>query len=245
MDDARARRAGAVDPRQRHHPADRRAAGWATATRSSPASAAGAPRSAPDLLRSPSSCATCRRGTIGCCTIALIENIQRENLNPIDEARAYRRLADDSSLTQEHIAAAVGKDRASVANYLRLLKLPDEVRNERGIGPRSRWDMPGRSSRLTDAVAQAGSRATWCRRNLSVRETEALVKKALAPRTAAQPAVAKGRAHPRGRREAALRARHADRDSSARAREGGSRSTSRHEDELNRLYDQLTIDRRG
>src|SRR5881628_1750778 len=66
--------------------------------------------------------------------MALIENIQREDLNPIDEALAYRRLADDFQLKQEDIAIAVGKDRASVANYLRLLKLPDEVRNEVASG---------------------------------------------------------------------------------------------------------------
>src|SRR5204862_2150863 len=59
--------------------------------------------------------------------MALIENIQREDLNPIEEALAYRRLADEFALKQEDIAAAVGKDRASVANYLRLLKLPDKV----------------------------------------------------------------------------------------------------------------------
>src|SRR5438067_346315 len=61
--------------------------------------------------------------------MALIENIQREDLNPIEEALAYRRLADEFRLTQEVIATAVGKDRASVANYVRLLKLPDEVRS--------------------------------------------------------------------------------------------------------------------
>ena len=66
--------------------------------------------------------------------MALIENIQRENLNPIDEALAYRRLADEFQLTQEQIAAAVGKDRATVANVLRLLKLPDEVRAEVAAG---------------------------------------------------------------------------------------------------------------
>src|SRR5262245_10644677 len=62
--------------------------------------------------------------------MALIENLQREDLNPIDEALAYRRLADEFQLTQEAIAVAVGKDRASVANTLRLLKLPEEVRTE-------------------------------------------------------------------------------------------------------------------
>src|SRR6266536_2544509 len=66
--------------------------------------------------------------------MALIENIQRENLNPIEEALAYRRLADDFQLTQDAIAAAVGKDRASVANLVRLLKLPDEVRAEVASG---------------------------------------------------------------------------------------------------------------
>ena len=59
---------------------------------------------------------------------ALIENIQREDLNPIEEAQAYRRLSDDLHLTQEQIAEAVGKDRSSIANYLRLLRLPHEVR---------------------------------------------------------------------------------------------------------------------
>jgi ParB family chromosome partitioning protein len=66
--------------------------------------------------------------------MALIENIQRENLNPIEEALAYRRLMDQFDLTQETIASAVGKDRATVANVVRLLKLPDEVRAEVASG---------------------------------------------------------------------------------------------------------------
>ncbi len=66
--------------------------------------------------------------------VALIENIQREDLNPIDEALAYRRLIDDFHLTQEALASAVGKDRSSVANFLRLLKLPDSVRKEVASG---------------------------------------------------------------------------------------------------------------
>jgi ParB family chromosome partitioning protein len=66
--------------------------------------------------------------------MALIENIQRENLNPIDEALAYRRLADEFAMTQDAIAAAVGKDRTSVANYLRLLKLPSEVQSAVATG---------------------------------------------------------------------------------------------------------------
>lgn len=65
---------------------------------------------------------------IGSLEIALIENLQRENLNPIEEAEGYRELADGFSLTQEEIATRVGKARASVANAMRLLSLPDEVR---------------------------------------------------------------------------------------------------------------------
>src|SRR5204863_6633958 len=60
--------------------------------------------------------------------VALIENIQREDLNPIEEAIAYRRLSDEFHLTQEQIADAVGKDRSSIANFVRLLRLPQEVR---------------------------------------------------------------------------------------------------------------------
>lgn len=59
--------------------------------------------------------------------LALIENLQRENLDPLEEARGYRRLSDDFSLTQEQIAQKVGKNRATVANAMRLLDLPEEV----------------------------------------------------------------------------------------------------------------------
>ena len=62
--------------------------------------------------------------------VALIENIQREDLNPIDEAVAYRRLIDEFSLTQESLAAAVGKERSTIANTLRLLRLPDPAREQ-------------------------------------------------------------------------------------------------------------------
>lgn len=61
--------------------------------------------------------------------LAIIENIQREDLNPIEEAEAYQRLSDEFNLTQEKIAQKVGKDRATVANLLRLLQLPLKVRD--------------------------------------------------------------------------------------------------------------------
>src|SRR5215831_8835411 len=66
--------------------------------------------------------------------VALIENIQRENLNPIEEALAYRRLADQFEMTQEAIATAVGKDRVTIANTVRLLKLPEDVRADVASG---------------------------------------------------------------------------------------------------------------
>ncbi|MFN8005554.1 MAG: ParB/RepB/Spo0J family partition protein [Terriglobia bacterium] len=59
--------------------------------------------------------------------VSLIENIQRENLNPIEEARAYSRLAHEFGLTQEEVAERTGKERSTVANFLRLLKLPKEI----------------------------------------------------------------------------------------------------------------------
>jgi ParB family chromosome partitioning protein len=108
--------------------------------------------------------------------LALIENIQREDLNPIDEALAYRRLADQFHLRQEDIADAVGKDRASVANHLRLLRLPDEVRGEVGSG---RLSM-GHARALLALSSEADQRRVAqdvIARGLSVRETETLVKK--------------------------------------------------------------------
>jgi len=121
--------------------------------------------------------------------MALVENIQRENLNPIDEAKAYRRLVDEFQLTQEDIAGAVGKDRASVANHLRLLKLPDEVRNEVA----SRRLSMGHARALLALSAQAEilrlSRDVIAR-GLSVRETESLVKKVVEGGTPLAPAPA-------------------------------------------------------
>jgi ParB family chromosome partitioning protein len=108
--------------------------------------------------------------------MALIENIQRENLNPIEEALAYRRLMDQFQLTQETIASAVGKDRATVANVVRLLKLPDEVRAEVASGTLSM----GHARALLGLTNEADQRRTArdvIARTLSVRETESLVKK--------------------------------------------------------------------
>jgi ParB family chromosome partitioning protein len=110
--------------------------------------------------------------------MALIENVQRENLNPIEEALAYRRLADEFQLTQEDIAAAVGKDRATVANVLRLLRLPEEVRTEVAGGRLSMGHARALLS-LQDEAQQRSTARDIIARNLSVRETESLVKKSV------------------------------------------------------------------
>ena len=108
--------------------------------------------------------------------MALIENIQREDLNPIEAAAAYQRLADEFSLKQDDIAAQVGKDRATVANYLRLLKLPEEVRANVASGALTMGH-----ARAIVALGNETDQRRLARdvvsRGLSVRETEALVKK--------------------------------------------------------------------
>jgi len=111
--------------------------------------------------------------------MALIENIQREDLNPMEAAAGYQRLVDEFHLKQDDIAAQVGKDRATVANYLRLLKLPDEVRANVASGALSMGH-----ARAIVALPTEGDQRRLARdvvaRGLSVRETEALVKHELA-----------------------------------------------------------------
>ena len=108
--------------------------------------------------------------------VALIENIQRENLNPIEEALAYRRLADQFEMTQEAIATAVGKDRVTVANTLRLLKLPVDVRADVASGVLSMGHARALLA-LSDEAEQRRMARDVVARGLSVRETESLVKK--------------------------------------------------------------------
>ena len=112
--------------------------------------------------------------------VALIENIQREDLNPIEEAVAYRRLSDEFHLTQEQIADAVGKDRSSIANYVRLLRLPSEVRANVASNVLTMGHARALLG-LADENAQLRLARDVVSRNLSVRETEALIRKAAAP----------------------------------------------------------------
>jgi ParB family chromosome partitioning protein len=109
---------------------------------------------------------------------ALIENIQREDLNVIEEAMAYKRLVAEFDLTQEEIAAAVGKDRSSVANILRLLKLPIDVRDEVSAGRLSMGHARALLA-LDNEQEQRNLARDAVARGWSVRETEQIVTRAL------------------------------------------------------------------
>jgi ParB family transcriptional regulator, chromosome partitioning protein len=113
--------------------------------------------------------------------IALIENIQREDLNPIEEAAAYHQLHEEFGLTQEEISKQVGKERSTVANFLRLLKLPDSVKKLLAAGQLSMGharallavESAKKQEQLADRVVK---------RNLNVRQTEMLASES-SPKT--------------------------------------------------------------
>jgi len=117
--------------------------------------------------------------------LALIENIQREELNPIEEAVAYQRLIQNLGLTQDEVAQQVGKDRSSIANYLRLLKLPEDVQRMLeddliSMGHARALlglDTKDQIRRLATEVAE---------KKLSVRQTEQAVKRSTSPQSTSE-----------------------------------------------------------
>ena len=168
---------------------------------------------------------------------ALIENIQREDLNPIEEAHAYRRLGDEFGLTQEQIAESVGKDRSSVANYVRLLRLPPEVRDHVGGRALSMGHARALLS-LPDAESQLRVGREIVQKGLSVRDTEALVKRAVSP--APEKPDAPKDVHTRAA-EDRLRFALGTRVRIARKGKGGKIEIDfSDENELQRIYEQLT-----
>ncbi|MGH9492551.1 MAG: ParB/RepB/Spo0J family partition protein [Terriglobales bacterium] len=112
--------------------------------------------------------------------MAIIENLQREDLNPVEQARAYERLSKEFGLTQEQMALKTGKDRPSIGNYLRLLKLPFEVQVEIENGPltlgHAKVLMALESPELIAKVAKVVVEDA-----LSVRQTEDVVRDILYP----------------------------------------------------------------
>jgi ParB family transcriptional regulator, chromosome partitioning protein len=111
---------------------------------------------------------------------ALIENIQRQDLNPLEEAYALDKLIKDHAMTQEKLSTVIGRSRPAIANTLRLLNLPDDIKryvlNEELTAGHARALLS-----LTDYAAQKKAADLVRSRELSVRETEKLVKKMAAP----------------------------------------------------------------
>jgi ParB family transcriptional regulator, chromosome partitioning protein len=112
--------------------------------------------------------------------IALIENIQREDLNPIEEANAYHQLHDEFGLTQEEISRRVGKERSTVANFLRLLKLPETVKQRLATGQLSMGHARALLS-LDSAKKQEQLADRIVKNSLNVRQTEMLASASPAP----------------------------------------------------------------
>ena len=108
--------------------------------------------------------------------MALIENIQREDLNPIEEADAYRNLMVSFDLSQEEVARRVGKERSTVANALRLLRLPDDIQQD-VIGGRLSMGHARALLALEGKTRLLEARNQIVKKQLSVRQAEALVRK--------------------------------------------------------------------
>lgn len=176
---------------------------------------------------------------------ALVENIQRSDLNAIEEAEAYRRLVEDFGYTQDEVAARVGKERSSVANSLRLLKLPKSVRamvEERSLSMGHARALLA----LDDEQAIQTAARKVAAENMSVRAAEALVRRELrgdqdTERAAPAPAKTPAVRDLETRLERSLGARVALRE---RGRKGGGTIEIRYADldDLDRLLDRLLTD---
>ena len=173
--------------------------------------------------------------------LALVENIQRQELTPVEEAAAFQKLQEELHLTQEEVARKVGRDRSTVANTMRLLRLPREIRDQLSSGALD----AGHGRALLALEAQEDQLALAreaARKGLSVREVERRVALLRAPR-----AVKDKRRDPNTRAaEERLRAALGTRVQIARRGRGGNiRIQFGTEAELNRLYDALLRLSRG
>jgi ParB family chromosome partitioning protein len=107
--------------------------------------------------------------------LALVENIQRKDLNPIEEAEAYSRLHQDFHLSQEEIARKIGRDRSTVANIMRLLKVPERIRTDLQEGTLAMGHARALLG-LSESSLQLHARDVIVKKGLSVRETERLIQ---------------------------------------------------------------------
>jgi ParB family chromosome partitioning protein len=173
--------------------------------------------------------------------LALVENIQREELNPVEEAQAFQRLQGEFSLTQEEIARRVGRDRTTIANTLRLLRLPRELRDMVAGGALDAGH--GRALLALDrAEDQLALGREAARRGLSVREVERRVAQRRAPRSTDG---ARKDANTRAAEERLRAALGARVEIARRGRGGHIRVQFKGEAELNRLYELLVRVGRG
>jgi ParB family chromosome partitioning protein len=173
--------------------------------------------------------------------IALIENLQREDLDPIESANGFRRLIDEFGLSQEQVATRVGRARSTVANTLRLLDLSTVV--QQAVIDRSITEGHARALGGLSVEHQEHVVGSVIDQDLSVRQTEELVRRLRAPRngSTAPIAVGPGRDQDLDRVEEDLRQALGTKVSLARTRRGGRIVIEYYSDEeLGRLYDRLT-----
>ncbi len=170
--------------------------------------------------------------------VALVENVQRADLDPIDEALAYRQLIDEFGLTQATVADRVGKARATVANMLRLLDLHPEVQAAIADGRISEGH--GRALGGLSTDSQAHVVTTVIDQGLSVRQTEELVRRLREPRPTTTATSRRAKDPDLERLEEELRQRLGTKVSLSRSRKGGRIVIEYYSDEeLGRLYERL------
>jgi ParB family transcriptional regulator, chromosome partitioning protein len=172
---------------------------------------------------------------------ALIENLQREDLNPLEEARAFRQLVADFGLTQEDIAARVGRSRSAVANTLRLLDMAPEVQQELAAGTISEGH--GRAlGGLHDSTLQVALLREVLSRGLSVRQTEARVRGLLDGNRVARRRPNRQPDPDLERLETSLRQSLSTKVTVQPRRKGGRITIEYYDnDDLSRLYERLTV----
>jgi ParB family chromosome partitioning protein len=174
--------------------------------------------------------------------LALVENVQRNELTALEEAQAFQRLQDEFHLTQEEIARRVGRERSTIANTLRLLRLPRELRE---LVSQGRLDAGHARALLAldkqEDQLELGREAA--RKGLSVREVERRVAQLRAPRK--EPAGARKDANTRAAEERLRAALGARVEIARRGRGGQIRVLYATEAELNRLYELLVRAAKG
>ena len=170
--------------------------------------------------------------------VALVENVQRSDLDPIDQATAYRQLIDEFGLTQEAVAERVGKSRVSIANTLRLLDLHADVQS--AIADGRLTEGHGRALGGLPPDGQAHVLGTVIGQGLSVRQTEELVRRLREPRQVHEARPARRLDPDLERVEEHLRQQLGTKVSLSRSRKGGRIVIEYYSDEeLSRLYERL------